>query len=393
MPGMPFPAPAPPQAPPGGFAYQPTAQMQSPGMPPGMPGAPLHSPSAPSPASGSFVPQPSTMQAPVPGAPMGGPAPMTPVPMPAPVAPITQPPSPLGAQPLAGGGALPMPPPGPPPGSFSGVPQAPGAAPMQPSPESLATRDAGGMLGSRVTNNMMAFVVGAWEAIKPQIIPATLITAILSVPMAVLGWFVLVTFGPLGFGAILLLLLALAQLAGTLILMPALVRFVLGVHLGQPVDIRTAIMSQVADFKTVGLNFLVFGIVAGIAAVFLIIPAIFVAVFVGQIYFVEGKRFGDAIGRNVELVKRDWVTATVNVLVPAVVLAVGLGIVGFILGVLPVIGGLMGALGRAVGQAVITPIIMMLCTRMYFDYRRRFEGGDPEAEARARLGAPALPEA
>ena len=389
MPGMPFPAPAPPAAPPGGFAYQPTAQMQNPGMPPGMPGAGMPLPSPPaSPVSGSFVPQPG---APFPGVPMGGPAPMTPVPMPAP---ITQPPSPLGAQPLGTQppvGAQPMP--GPPPGDFSGVPQSPEFLPMQPSPQPMAASGAAVAPVAGFANNMLAVVVGAWEAIKPQIIPATLITAILSVPMAVLGWFVLVTFGPFGFGALLLMVLALAQLAGTLILMPALVRFVLGVHLGQPVDIRTAIMSQVADFKTVGLNFLVFGLVAAIGAVFLIVPAIFVAVFIGQIYFVEGKRFGDAIGRNVELVKRDWVTATVNVLVPAIAMAIVLGVVGFILGVLPVIGGLMGALGRAVGQAVITPIILMMCTRMYFDYRRRFEGGDPEGEARARLGAPALPQA
>ena len=374
MPGMPFPAPAPPTAPPGGFAYQATAQMQSPAMPAGMPGAgmPLHSP--PAPASGSFVPQPGAMPAPFPGAPVGGLAPMTPVPMPTPMAPITQPPSPVGAQPMPG-------------------PPSPEFVPMQPSPQPMAASGAAVAPVAGFANNMVAVVVGAWEAIKPQIIPATLITAILSVPMAVLGWFVLVTFGPFGFGALLLMVLALAQLAGTLILMPALVRFVLGVHLGQPVDIRTAIMSQVADFKTVGLNFLAFGLVAGVAAVFLIVPAIFVAVFIGQIYFVEGKRFGGAIGRNVELVKRDWVTATVNVLVPAIVLAFGLGLVGYILGVLPVIGGLTGALGRAVGQAVITPIILMICTRMYFDYRRRFEGGDPEGEARARLGAPALPQA
>jgi MFS family permease len=240
-------------------------------------------------------------------------------------------------------------------------------------------------------NDVMGFVTGAWEAIKPQIVQATMITAILTVPMAVLGWFVLVTFGPFGFGAVLLLLLALAQLVGTLILTPALVRFVLGVHLGQPVDVRGAIMEQVADRRTVALNFLVFGIVAGIAAMFLVVPAVFVAVFVGQIYFVEGKRHGDAIGRNFELVKRDIVAPIVNVFVPALVFGIGLLIAGYILGVLPLIGGLMGALGRALGQAIMLPVILMLCTRLYFQQRRRFEGGDPEGEARARLGAPALP--
>jgi hypothetical protein len=240
-------------------------------------------------------------------------------------------------------------------------------------------------------NDMMGAIMGAWEAIKPQIVPATMITAILTVPMAVLGWFVLVTFGPSGFGAVLVLLLALAQLAGTLVLMPALVRFVLGVHLGQPVDVRGVIMEQVADVKTVAPNFLVFGLVAGVAAMFLLVPAVLVAVFVGQIYFVEGKRYADAIGRNFELVKRDMVTVIVNVFVPALLFAIGLFIAGYILAVLPLIGGLMGALGRAIGQAIMLPIILMLATRMYFQYRRRFEGGDPEGEARARLGAPALP--
>ncbi len=401
MPGMPgMPAPAPPSTPPGGFAFAPTAQMQSPAMPGGFPAPP---------APGGFVPQPAPMtaQAPPMHAPQHSmPAPMQPlqsaqsVPAPQPVhsmpAPQTAPPQPTyGTQP-------PQPSYGtqPPQPSLPAPPQSIAPPPvMMPAP--MASQPTAGVYpapGDDATpivgtsgNDIKNFALGAWEAIHPQIIPATLITAILTVPMAVIGWFVLVTLGGAGFGGILLMVLALVQLVGSLIVFPALIRFVISVHLGQPLDVRTAIVEQVTNFKSVAPNFLLFGLVAGVAAIAFIVPMVFVAIFIGPIFFVEGKRYIDAIRRNFEMVKRDWVTVTLNVLVPALVGGVALAVVGIVLGLIPFIGVLLGMLGRAIGQAILTPIVLMLMTRMYFIYRRQTEGGDPEAEARGRLGVPALP--
>ncbi len=290
-----------------------------------------------------------------------------------------------------------MAPPGPPPGTLP--PQAqhpisptPAMMPVAPGSSGLPAPVGDGMVGAPATGlDVKTAALNAWEAIKPQIVPATLITAILSVPMAVLGWLVLITFGATGFGALLLLVLALAQVVGSLIVFPALIRFVIGVHLGQPQDVQVVIKQQIADLKVNAPNFIVFGLIAAIAAVFLIVPAIFVAAFIGPIFFVEGKRMMDAITRNVDLVKRDPVPVIVNVLVVAVVGAIGLGIIGAILGFLPAVGGLLGALARAIGQSILSPVVLMLTTQMYFQYRRRFEGGDPESDARASLSAAALP--
>ena len=385
-PGMPFPAP--PAGPaPGAFAFAPTAQMQSPVAPGAAPGMP--------------APQPFTHQPPAPMAPQPAPmAPQYPAPpqhlAPPQPTPPTQPPisqlQPVQAVPQAS----PM---APPPGTYpprQPLSQPPGAMPMAPLqvPEHYLptpVADDSPDLSPPGKIDIVGAATAAWRAIEPHILPAALVTAIVSVPMAVLGWLVLITLGGTTFGGLLLMLLALVQFAATLIVFPALIRFVLGVHLGQPIDIQDAIKQQVADIINVGLNFLVFGLVAGVAAIFLVVPALFVAAFIGPIYFVEGKRMFAAITRNVDLVKRDWIPVVVHVLVVAVLGAIALGIVGAIFAVIPAIGGLLGALLRAVGQSILSPIVLMMTTQMYFQWRRRFEGGDPEAEARERLGTAALP--
>ena len=384
---MPFPAPAPPAAPPGGFAYQPTAQMQSPGMPPGMPGmpgAPLHSPPAPSPASGSFVPQPATMQAPVPGAPMGGPAPMTPVPMPmAPMAPITQPPSPLGAQPGPPGtqppvglGAPPMTPPGPPPGGFSGIPQAPLATASPPvGAMAVPTPPVAGAKADLVSAVKTA-LQGGLSVVAPTATVTVGVFIALMVPVSVLVWLFAVIL-PAGAAFALGSLLGLAQLAAMLILIPSAYRYVLAAHLGQPITPMAAVAEVRAKLVDVLVNMLVPGIVLG--------------VFAGPIYWLEGRKVGDAIGRNFNLIGKDVVTIIVTWVALIVPVFVVLLVLGIVFGYMGSLGLLLILLVSDVLNAVMIAYTLGLSTWFYFDIRRRFETADPEGEARARLGAPALP--
>lgn len=388
-PGMPFPAPAPPSPPPGGFAHAATAQMQSPGMPPGMPAGPAMPgmsgvPGMPvmAPASGAFVPQPTTMPAPVPGAPLGGPAPMTPVPMPAPN-PITQPPTPTTQppQPVQSFAPPPMAPPsmapfGAAPGGHAGVPQAPMAVP--PVPVDAVAVSAPSALGVRpdLVNAVKAALLGGWSVAAPTATVTVGAFIALMVPVSVFIWLLARLLPPgvaFGLGS----LLGLAQVAAMLILIPSAYRFVLAAHLGQPITPQAAVAEVRAKLGDVLVNMLVPGIVLG--------------VFAGPVYWLEGKKVGDAIGRNFNLIGKDVATIVltwVALVVPIVVVTIVLGVVFGLMGSL---GLLLTLLVSDVLNAVMIAYTLGLSTWFYFDIRRRFETADPEGEARARLGAPELP--
>ncbi len=404
-PNVPMPAP---QA--GGFAYAPTAQMQTP-VPPGMNVGAVLNPPAPQ----AHVPAPQPQHAvPTPQPHYGGPAPQVPAPGPAPHA--VAPPAPMAAPPApmatpAPMSAAPMPgvpmPPGPPPGMYTEPTAEPAAEAMQPVAMAAQSAMSGGPGASAAlhgvgpshevaptsisVDSIKAAGLRAWDGIKDHIVHATLITAIVSVPMAVLSWLVTISLGVTGFGWVLLLLFMLVRIAATLVLAAALMRFVLGVAVGQPIDPKAAIEAQIADIKTVALNFLLFGVVTAIAVVFVVVPAFFVAAFLGPIYFGEGKRMGDAISRNVELVKRDPWPLIVNALVLGVIGGVVIAIPAMVFAYVPFLGGLVSGLITAVGFAALTPVILMLLVQAYFQFRQRFDGGDPVAEVRAHLAAPPAP--
>ncbi|MBA3550358.1 MAG: hypothetical protein H0T76_28115 [Nannocystis sp.] len=212
------------------------------------------------------------------------------------------------------------------------------------------------------------------DVFLPAAAGATLLVAAVFVPISLVAQLGLMIL-PLGLAAILAMLLTLAQLAAMTIMMPALYRYVLGAYLGQPVDLRATVQDQIANAKDVIVNCFV--------------PAIVLGVFAGPIYFVEGKKLGDVIKRNFELLSRNLVPILGAVFGVAIAAGVLIFLFSWILGLLPA-GGLLASLFANLVVAIVTAYFASYSVAMYFDLRRRFEGGDPEGEARERLSL-ALP--
>jgi hypothetical protein len=359
-PGVPAPAPAP-----GGFAFAPTAQMQSPAMPGGMPAppapmAPVPMPAPPAPMAppqpGAFVPQtvrpPSPMAPPTP-APMevGPPQPM---PMPAPpgsfgeAGPVAHPPS---------------------------TAQVYDATPVLPAPTGAAGAGAAPAEGDVVGQVKYALQRGL-DVFMPVAASATMLIAALYVTVGVLVQLFLMIL-PLGLAGALAGLLALAQLLAMVIVMPGLYRYILGSYLGQPVELVPTVKAQIPRAADVAVN--------------CFIPMILLGVFAGPVYWVEDKKIGDVIGRNFSLFGKNLVPILLSLLGIGVVVAIVSGIPAWILTKLP-FGGLLASIWSNLVISVVVAFFASFSVAMYFDLRRRHEGGDPESEARARLTA-ALPPA
>lgn len=363
-PGM----PAPPAAPPGGFAFAPTAQMQSPVMPAGMP---------PGPAPGAFVPQPGL---PHPSMGVPQPAPMVPQPAPMAASPLAPP------QPAFGG------PPGPPPGTFPGVPQAPVTAPapppMAPAPVAMAAAPVAPLAvpqnapaeGGKpdLVNDIKRALAGGWSVLAPSAVIVVGMFAAVMIPISVLAWlFVLIL--PLSIAGLLAGLLALAQALAMIVLVPAAYRYLLGSHLGQPITPRAAVEEVRAKIADVFVNMLIPGIVLG--------------VFAGPIYWVEGKKLGEVISRNFNLLGKDVVTVIVTWLALVIPITIVSSIVTWLfVKILGTLGILLASIISNGLSAVMIAYGLGLSTWFYFNIRRRFEGGDPEGDARVRLAA-SLPSA
>jgi hypothetical protein len=224
----------------------------------------------------------------------------------------------------------------------------------------------------------------AWSILQPVIIPASLITGAITVPIALIG-------GILGFipyvGAVVGFIFTLAQIALMPLAVAAVYRFMLGRYLGAPIDPQTAWRQQIDEAREVWPSFFLASLIAGVGALFLIIPGILLGIFIGPVYFVEGKRMVDINLRTLELTKRDPLPLIILVFIVAIALAIALAIPLAIFGLLGAVGGLLSAVLLAALGAVILPFGATLALLLYFGLRRRFEGGEPEEAARAILTA------
>ena len=371
-PGVPAPAPAPP----GGFAYAQTAQMQGPMMPAGMPGgppAPMHAPPAPMAApQPGFVPQPAPMTA-------RAPSPMAP-PTPAPMHPASAPVLPMPPAPgTLPGGVLPQPPgpPGPPSAPAAhppGTAQVYDAGPALPQPVDGAANPAPGD-GDLVAQIKHALLRGL-EVFMPVAAGATMVVAAVYVSVGVLvQLFAMIL--PTGVASLLALVLLLAQVAVMVLLMPGLYRHILGSYLGQPVELIPTVQAQIPRAADVAVNCFV--------------PMIVLGVFAGPVYWVENKKLGDVIKRNFSLLGLYLGPILLSLLAAIVAVAIIAGIPAWILGKLP-LGGLLASIWSNLVISLLVVYFASFSVAMYFDLRRRHEGGDPEGEARAQLSA-ALPPA
>jgi hypothetical protein len=274
------------------------------------------------------------------------------------------------------------PPPPAEPEDFDGAPTNPGAAPGPggggvPMP----TAPAGGN-AALSGEDFVALYKQAWEFIKPVLVPASLIVGGITIPVALAS-------GILGFipvvGGVLAALLGLAQALVMPLAVAALTRFLLGMHLNQPVDWMTAWKQQIANVKMVWLSFFVAGLIAGVGAIFLIIPGILLGAFIGPVYFCEGKRMVDINLRNLEITKQDPLLPIIAFIVAALGVALVIAVPVWILGLIPFIGGLLASVLTAAVTAVFMPFMISLSIILYFRLRRRFEGGEPEIGAMQML--------
>jgi len=277
-------------------------------------------------------------------------------------------------------------PPGPPPGTLSGGPSAaaPSPASIMPASPPLMEEEEQDIEANVEVAPAPTDVVGAikhallrgLDVFLPVAAGATLLVAGVAVPISLLAWAGLMVL-PLGVAALLAMLLTLVQLAAMTIVVPSLYRYVLGAYLGKPVDLRSTVQAQIANAKDVIVNCFVPGIVLG--------------VFAGPIYFCEGKKLGDVISRNFNLLGKNLVPILGSVFAVAIAGSIGIYLFGWLLSLLP-FGGLFAILWNNILTSVMAAYFVAFSVAMYFDLRRRFEGGDPEGEARTRL-ADALPPA
>lgn len=375
-----------------GAGVAPFAPPPPRGAPP-MPGPPVMPGAPPMPPRGTMPP---------PGAPTGQP------PIGAP-GPRTQIPSqqadelayaPTSAMPAAippGFGQPPAQPPGFPPPPTAPTPAAPielAQADADGSPTNPAIPPAGAPIVSTPPSlsgdEFKALFLQAWKFYQPILVPATLITAAVTVPVAVVSW----VFGLIPVvGWILASLLGIAQAIVMILGAAALSRFLIGAFVGQPIAWMDAWKQQVANAKDVWPSFFVAGLIAGVGTLFLIIPGILLGAFIGPIYFCEGRRMFDINLRNLDLAKREPVMLIVAIIVVAIAAAIAVMIPAMVLGLIPLLGSLLASVLTSAAMAVIVPYVLTLTIILYFRMRRRYEGGDPESQAAAALaggGAPAM---
>jgi predicted membrane-bound dolichyl-phosphate-mannose-protein mannosyltransferase len=85
-------------------------------------------------------------------------------------------------------------------------------------------------------------------------------------------------------------------------------------------------------------------------------------------------------------VPKDIVTILLVLLVGVVGMVVSGIVLGIVLGLVPFLGPVLVAIGGALMQSAFFAFFLGVGVYFYFTLRRRFEGGDPEAEGRAALG-------
>jgi hypothetical protein len=254
--GAPIPRPPAPQPvapgapPPGGFAFAPTAQMQSPATPA-------------TPPSQQVRPAPFSAAPPQPGGPMPGGfsgAPPQPVFAGAPPQPVF---SPVRRR----SRCLPPPPPGPPPGAVMPVPVAPepedDPTPIPTAPEvveaeelavqAVATPQASAEAPKDLVAGIKQGLAGGWAVIQPVFVTATIMYAAVAVTYAGISSLLALLAMKLGWAWFLTLtlwlirLLSLGMVAGLVVVMPSMVRHVLGSYLGVPMDPKSAIQDTIKN--------------------------------------------------------------------------------------------------------------------------------------------------
>jgi hypothetical protein len=213
-----------------------------------------------------------------------------------------------------------------------------------------------------------AIFLRAWAFLQPNLVPVALtMAAVIVVPALarfLLGWIPVL-------GTIINIAAGLIGAVATPLSAVVLVYYVLKVRAGQPIGIVDAWKTIAGSFVAVWVNLLVAGIVAGIGAIFLVVPGIMLGFFAVPMFLLENKRLLAINMGSLEWVKRDLVKIIVVVLIAAcaaVPIAIVGGILGFVLGLISdYLGAGINVLFGTLGGAIVVTMVMVIAVQMYFD--------------------------
>ncbi len=203
-------------------------------------------------------------------------------------------------------------------------------------------------------------------------IPAALINA-------AFGWIPIV-------GLLVAVLVGLAEAAFAPLSMGALGRWAVSVAAGRSLSWKDAWRAVFSNTIQEWFNLLVISLVMAIGFLLLIVPGILLGVFAVPAYLVERKSLINANMRSLELVQKDMgpiLVVAFTVLIVLVPLVIANAIVGFVLGLIPLIGTPLAQVLAVAMSCVVTPMAALVWARLYVDVRARVEGADVEGEIAA----------
>ncbi len=348
---------------------------------PAAPPQPTPAPATPPPAASAPETSPQPTPAPVtppPAAPAPAASPQpTPAPAtPPPASPGPQAPPPPGYEPQVSSGPQAPPPPGyepqtPPPVQAppqgvdappQGVDAPPQAADTPPNPAQESEPQG-------VFDVFIADLKWAAETIKPHIVNMAMPIALLTLPIPIL--IAILNLLPL-VGPVLALIISILSilasvpisLAVVLFVYPLIARSMIALYRGEPVSLGAAWQDYKKDLGgnvlTTFVNTLIGGLTCGVLGVYIF-----------QIPPVEGRTMVDVNMRSFELLKHNWARVLVTVFGTAFIFFAPSGVVTFILGYIPFIGGLLATIVSGLVTAVYIPFVFLLITKLFFHTKQR----------------------
>lgn len=227
----------------------------------------------------------------------------------------------------------------------------------------------------------MDVLKGGWEDLQPHIKQAPIVLGVLTVPVGVL-WGVVSFVPSLASVASLVAMVAnLAMVFGYV----GLAHYVIRHRIGEELDWQQAWKYAIARPVPTFVSMFLAGILAFVGAIALIIPGLALGLFIVPALVAEGRENFGLNARSLTL----FVQEPIRILLVGLCGGLAIGVagiaVGIVFGFVPAVGALLGGLAGAVIQAAGGAWLMFVMVRLYFDLRRRYEGGDPEAETAAYL--------
>lgn len=273
------------------------------------------------------------------------------------------------------------------------IQSAPPAAISQPPAQEQADEQSGeGRISDEAANDglindFVALMKYAFATLKPHIVevalPIAVVGTIFPLLVAILTQIMLIA--PI-IGAVLALIVSILGIIATfpiiivmtLIIYPVVARYALALYLEEPVTMGEAWSLHKrnlgANLVCTFINLVVGGVTLGLLGVYMF-----------QVPYVEGLRNVDVNMRSWEIFKQSWKRVLVFSIGSWILFFVPTAIAARILGFIPFLGPIAGAILWGLMPAVYIPVIMLILARIYFETRAENEVEDPRPAARTAI--------